>query len=141
MKVVLLSIFVIFLVVSCNFPEKDVECSPVPSFVYIHLIGMDSVSLIGYNKLYHPDSIKFIINQSFIKTRIDSIYLTLNTTNLDTLSNKDFYLYLNQADTDTIRLKVTKSKSECGTFFGIDEFRYNGELVVQSSNRFCIIKK
>ena len=134
-------LLILLIIDSCDLSKKDVECSPVPPFIYIDLINIDSISILGLNKRINPDSVYFIINNRIISPRIDSNLIALNTTNLDTLSNKDFYLYLNSNDYDTLKLIINKFNGECGIYYDIADFKYNGLKILECNRRvFKVLK-
>jgi hypothetical protein len=89
----------------------------------------------------NPDSVRFIIGNKIISPRIDSNLIALNTTNLDTLSNKDFFLYLNNNDYDTIRLIINKNSGECGIYYDVTDFQYNRLRIIESNRRIYKVLK
>ncbi len=137
----IISLLILLTLDSCDLTKKDVECSPVPPFIYIDLINKDSISILGLNNVINPDSVRFIIGNKIISPRIDSNLIALNTTNLDTLSNKDFFLYLNNNDYDTIRLIINKNSGECGIYYDVTDFQYNRLRIIESNRRIYKVLK
>ena len=137
----IITLLILLTLDSCDLTKKDVECSPVPPFIYIDLINKDSISILGLNNVINPDSVRFIIGNKIISPRIDSNLIALNTTNLDTLSNKDFFLYLNNNDYDTIRLIINKNSGECGIYYDVTDFQYNRLRIIESNRRIYKVLK
>ena len=137
----IISLLILLTLDSCDLTKKDVECSPVPPFIYIDLINKDSISILGLNNVINPDSVRFIIGNKIISPRIDCDWIALNTTNLDTLSNKDFFLYLNNNDYDTIRLIINKNSGECGIYYDVTDFQYNRLRIIESNRRIYKVLK
>lgn len=140
-RIGIITLLMLLILDSCDLSKKDVECSPVPPFIYIDLINKDSISILGLNNGIDPDSVRFIINNKVITPRIDSNLIALNTTNLDTLSDKDFFLYLDNNDFDTIKLIINKNDGECGVYYDIIDFQYNRLKRVEGKRRIYKVLK
>lgn len=140
-RILLILFFITTILSSCDLTKRDVECIPIPPFVLLHLVDKDSISQVGQTSNYKPDSIFYIINKQNVKPRIDSVFVLLNITGLDTISDKDIYLYLSQIDIDTIRVDIIKGISECGVYYDILRFTYNDIEIVSNHNRIYTIVK
>lgn len=139
---ILLILFLISSILSsCDLTKEKVECSPVSPILFLHLVDKDSISQVGQKSIYNPDSIFYIINNKYVKPQIDSVFILLNTTNLDTISDKDIFLYLSQFDIDTIRVNIIKSTSECGIYYDVLRFTYNDIEIVSKNKRIYTVVK
>jgi hypothetical protein len=119
---------------SCN--RKDVECSPKRYDCEIELIDKYGVSQIGVDKIYKPDSITMIINNTKWTTYIEVDKIVWNYAGLDYLNYTKYYLYLSSLDTDTLDFIISSKSGECFNTYKIDTFIYNNKIIIPDTSEY-----
>jgi hypothetical protein len=56
------------------------------------------------------------------------------------VDNKEFYIFLNSSDQDTLKLHIKNGTSECGDYTEILEFSYNGKGIKETKRVFKVVK-
>lgn len=117
---------------------KDDQCSSVvplpPSVLFSVVDSLTGRSLIGLNRLYHPDTI------NKLNSNIFSFSDTLLEYNFGQYECFEHYIFkLSETIRDTIAVKFEIVKGECFTIKRFDELYYNG-MLVRSENGLVVRK-
>lgn len=140
-KIIPAFIFSIILI-SCE-KEKENPCmTVVPPSPIINFTLMDSTtgkSLIGPDRLYHPDTITKLNSEpyNFIYNLSDSI-LVYNFGHSKSGENQPYRL--NRTEYDTLNVEFEVVEGECFTYNRLNQFYYNGELI-EDNGYLRIIEK
>ena len=130
---------------------SDIACMSPPLFMMMRFVDkQDSIDLF-YNKKYSPDSVRVYYeeNSKKINVEIDFGKDTLNkqTTlySIDWIQKaqsgiKNYYLYLNKMELDTLYLEVFTSEGCCPSP-QINEFKINGSEIKMEFGGGFIYKK
>ena len=136
---------IILIMISC---DKCGECFTPPTGIGISITDhVDSTDFI-FNGTYHADSIMiYYYDQNNKKNvEISTISDTLNQTGIvysrdiawkSVEGFKNFYLYLNYEDTDTIYLNVVSETKNCCTNHPVKAFTINDEQISNDSDNNC----
>lgn len=127
----LLLFFFCFSVAGLTSCLTDEPCNAdlaAPVLVFSVVDSASGVSLIGSNRLYHPDSIADLnkddygyISRSHIDTLLEINYGLA-------VSEKPMPFWLSRSDMDTITLLYYLENTECGQFKRITHFMYNSRV-------------
>lgn len=139
-KITLTFILSTFLL-SCE--DKKDPCGavdPIPPTVTFTLVNSQSgKSLIGSDRLYHPDTINLLND-----TPPFFIYNSTDTTveyDFGQFKNGEQLSFrLNQTNTDSIRVNFEVVQGECHTVRSLREFYYNNKLISAENGLFVIEK-
>jgi len=131
-----LSILVILLFVGacdrCGNPEP-----PYPAFKFTLIDDSTGLSLIGPDRLYHPDTI-YNLNRNGVRVSAQrDTLLFFNFGNASTGANS--ILALNSVTNDTVQVRFTVNQGRCYTFRDLKEFRYNGELILPEDQLYRVV--
>ena len=143
---VILTITSISVFYSCECPE----CFTPPAELYMRILDhADSTDMLFKNRAIQTDMMFFYKENNIIK------YLDFKFEN-DTIQNKtlfisgypgfisasgfkEFYLKINESDTDTIFYDVEEQSDNCCTFFKEKTFKYNGKTIEKDKKEFVYI--
>lgn len=131
-----LSILIILLFLGacdrCGNPEP-----PYPAFKFAFIDNSTGLSLIGTDRLYHPDTIYNLNrNEGRVFAHRDTLLL-FNFENVSTGAN--CILALNSVTNDTVQVRFTVNQGRCYTFRDLKEFRYNGELILPEDQLYRVV--
>ena len=144
----LLAIITISVFYRCECPE----CFTPPPELYFRIIDQkDSTDVLFKNGSAQSDLSFFYVENNSVKPLEFTI---LN----DTIQNKtlfisgypgfisasgikEFYLKINESDTDTIFYDVEEQSDDCCTYFEEKEFKYNGKTIKKDKEFVYIVTK
>lgn len=144
-----LTIFLGLLTVSMSFTScKNCNQNDRPerlreaSFGFVILDSKTNKNLFS-NLAYSIDSVKLLGgNNPLRKARngadgyifaIDSVYVT-SQNRIGQLVERTYYIYLNQSDTDTLKISFLPSQGECEQYFKDYQVFYNQRLITTGQN-------
>lgn len=122
----------------CILSDECDDCFTPPSPVWFIIVNAnDTLQNLITEDFYSIDSIKMWYEENSQKKYVDLVLI--NTENFENIIQstatfycingepRDFYLYLNNSDTDTIQLQVTAHSDGCCTSFSLESIKFNGE--------------
>ncbi len=152
-KIIILGLFVITTMVSCNLVKECPECVTAPEPFILRLISkVDSSDLIT-SGFFNKDSIRIYYYDKDIKKDIDlkvhtdsithkSMIFSTDIAWISASGIKDFYLTLNSKITDTLYLNVVPKQGDCCSYYQYISFKYNGQsLQIDNSDGVYTVKK
>jgi hypothetical protein len=115
------------LVPSCRI--NTVICGdPLPAYLEIALVDAKDSLLIG--TVYNPDSIKLTLDNHPLDIQILHGYILIGYGGMEIYNLKDYLLYLNYKDTDTLNLAVSSHYDDhCGTTYRFSGLKYNSKTI------------
>jgi hypothetical protein len=134
----LLIVFGLLTLIGC---KEVVNCGD-PKFPIISFTIIDSVtnlSLVGYDRLYHPDSIMILNNQPkpVINVHSDSI---IDFDFGQSESELDEIFKLSSRESDTLKVMYEVHQGECWEYKVLNQFYYNGQPVKNQDYIIQILK-
>jgi|GEM_PF-1745670 hypothetical protein len=129
MKVYPILLFTICLICACA--QEEPECGdPERYYCIIELVDSEGNYVIGQDKIYQPDSVFFLINETRRSTYISSGKIIWTYAALDQFNHTDYILHLSSSETDTLNLFIDRVQGRCFDSFSIDRFMYNDVLIL-----------
>lgn len=139
------------LVLSTSCLDKD-ECTTEtytsPATFVIKIVNVDGENLIGGDG-FQPDSVVLYYDSEVGVALVDItsadsedgpviVSFDLPGTILET-GNNLYYLFLNDADTDTLNITVTQMSDQCNVWYSYTEYKYNGvEMEIDPSGQYFL---
>jgi len=119
----------------------------------MRIVDKNTTEDLIYNKKYNLDSIQIYYLENSNKRYLE-IWSTVDTTNHQVLivpfgwcqksivGIKDYYIYLNRNDVDTIRVDVFETEDKCCSVSKLKQFEINGaKLDINVSNWSRVLLK
>jgi hypothetical protein len=137
---------------SCSLFEKCPDCfTPPDTFRFRFISAADSSDLVSKG-IYSENDIYIWYMENGLKKEADLISYSDSGTNktvfysgdmawLSVAGTKDFYLYLNNNETDTIYLDVIKRSDECCTYHPFRAVKYNSQTADYSNKEYIYLFK
>lgn len=116
----------------CGNPEP-----PFPAFKFVLVDDSTGLSLIGTDRLYHPDTINNLNKNGVRVSSTRDTLLFFNFGNASTGAN--YILALDSVTSDTVQVRFTVNQGRCYTFKDLKEFRYNGELILPENQLYRVV--
>ncbi|HPD95723.1 MAG: hypothetical protein H6537_02280 [Bacteroidales bacterium] len=148
-----IAVSMFFFVTSCSLDNDCKDCVNPPSSILIKIVDASNSqeNLISDN-IYNSDSIKiWYAEKDGNKTKVDFNLISTGwvqnviETNIAVCSEigefSNFYVYLNQSDTDTITIKVIKHSDGCCTSFPLDSIAVNGKSAEWDTSDYSLLLK
>lgn len=145
MKKLVLIIFGLMVFASCSKSDNHncATVSPPEPAVSILIVDSEGNSLLGEDNVYKPSEIK--LNRG--SQEIPLMFYDQDGTTFMSLwyhdmeSEKDYFLKLNEEETDVINLKINTYNTECFQGLrGLEKFLVNGKEIQSDSHAFVIEK-
>jgi hypothetical protein len=125
----------------------DVECFTPPGPLSLQISDKTTGDDLIYNGVYNADTITIFYFDKNVKTYIDfsvntdsvQQYAIINSSEIPWKSVegfKDFYLYLNAEETDTIYFDVISRSEDCCTYHPFIYFGINGNEIVYDATDY-----
>jgi hypothetical protein len=158
MKQLLINGSILFLLaltsIACNEKVSCPDCDLQPELFQLRITDSQSSVDLIYSGHFHADSITIFFmgngQKNYIEIEIDTDSLhskaVIKSHEMSRKSEegyKDYYLYLNYLDTDTIFFDAEKTPNDCCPFYSLDDFRINNVVmeIDTSANVFNFIKQ
>jgi hypothetical protein len=124
---------------SCE-PKPHSLCGdPPPQYIGVALVDSNDNLLIG--PVYNPDSIKLTLDNKPLEIHFDKGYIVIYYGGMDIYNLRNYLLYLNYKDTDTLNLAVSGHyDDQCGSYYYFSGLKYNSKTVGGYHLYYKIIK-
>lgn len=137
-KIFWISSILALLIISGGCGGRCDNLEPPLRFLKFTLIDETTgLSLIGPDRLYHPDTISQLNRQrGYIGVYRDSL-LYFNYEGISSGEKEAFFL--NSFQSDTLLVGYSFDVGRCGTFIDLKEFRYNDRTIFQEDNLYEVV--
>ena len=129
----------------CDFTKKCYDCFTPPSPIRLKIVNSEGDNLIS-SGIFNKDSIKlFYFDNLQMKSvpfnviTYQDIIVSSDMAWLSVDKQRDFYLYLNHLDTDTLSLEIVKHSDDCCTWHPIKSFLINGKQAEMSNTDYTFL--
>jgi len=146
----ILSLSILAPISSCDLVYKCGECFTPPESIRLKVVNSVGENLITIGQV-NKDSLKLFYFENQQKKNVQFFvipnleYFNIITSDdmawLSVDAKKDFYLYLNYLDTDTLSLELTVYSDGCCTSHPIKSFFINGKPAEQSAIDYAFLIK
>lgn len=137
---------------SCNFVDECKDCFNPPNPIFIKVVNdNDTLMNLITNGVFVKDSIKMWYMDNTTKKYVNVQIITFNFSENIIQSNatyltidgepKEFYLYLNRDNIDTIKIQVDENYDGCCTSYQLESITFNGTIPVFDPQDYTFLLK